>query len=98
MDLFWCKENEKCKTKQNILLDIGTGVDKLSNENWLKNFSTFSTVPRRFKCEAEVCHPLQLLTHNPLPLRGTVIHDIHLNDMFVYITKKQGKTLILSKF
>ena len=29
MDLFWCKENEKCKTKQNILLDIGTGVDKL---------------------------------------------------------------------
>ena len=29
MDLFWCKENGKCKTKQNILLDIGTGVDKL---------------------------------------------------------------------
>ena len=33
MDLFWC--TEKCKTKQkqkqkqNILLDTGTGVDKL---------------------------------------------------------------------
>ena len=29
MDLFWCKENEKCKTKQNIALETGTGVDKL---------------------------------------------------------------------
>ena len=32
MDLFWCKENEKCKTKQNILLETGTGIDKLWNE------------------------------------------------------------------
>ena len=63
------------------------------HQNQIINFSTFSTVPRRHICE--VCHPLQLLTHNPLPLRGTIIHDIHLNAVFVYFTKKQGKILIL---
>ena len=34
MDLFWCKENDKCKTKQHILLDIGTGVNFCRGDSW----------------------------------------------------------------
>ena len=55
MDLFWCKENEKCKTKQNILLAfcvlnfVFSLVATLANLLIIRTLMKASTLPANVK-------------------------------------------------
>ena len=60
--------------------------------------STFCTVHNCIVNASLALNWNKNIQHSPSPFWGTITHHKHFNKMFLYFTKKQGKTPIFSNF